>query len=215
MLEYGDACFEGNGPDDTSMTIGIERKTVGDMLNCIEDARYVAHQRPGMLAMYRFNFLIVEGIWKPEIDTGYMLELVGAMNWRPYRNRAFIVRYDKLFRYLISVQLAGTPVIMTRDLDHTAFNLVSMYRYFQKKWEDHTSLTEVQKLNIATLAGKPSLVRRWAEELEGVGGKIGQAAAQIFDTPLALAQADEEQWIKVPGVGAKLARAIVKSVRGW
>jgi ERCC4-type nuclease len=191
QLEYGDACFDGNGPEDKNITIGIERKTLGDMLNCIDDARYVQHQRPGMLAMYRYNFLFVEGIWKPDIDSGYLLELVGSMNWRPPRNHSYQVRYSKLFRYLMSIQLAGTPVIMTRDLDHTAFNIVELFRYFMKKWDQHTSLLEVQKLNIPTLDGKPSLTRRWAEELEGVGGKIGRDASKVFASPYDLTCADE------------------------
>jgi len=215
QLEYGDAMFEGNGPDDKTIDIGIERKTLGDMLNCIDDARYVQHQRPGMLAMYRYNYLFLEGIWKPDIDTGYLLELVGSMNWRPPRGYTKHVLYSKLFRYINSIQLAGTPVICTRDLDHTAFNIVELYRYFMKKWDQHTSLLETQKLNIPHLDGKPSLTRRWAEELEGVGGKLGREAGKAFANPFALASADEDEWLKVPGIGYKLSKSIVRSIRGW
>lgn len=214
QLEFGDACFDGNGPDGQVM-IGVERKTLSDMLNCIDDSRYTAHQRPGMMAMYRYNFLFVEGLWKPDIQTGYMMEFVGSMTWRPYRYRTQFTRYHKLFRYLLSVQLAGTPVILTRDLEHTAFNLCELYHYFSKKWENHTALMETQKLNMPSLTGKPSLVRRWSSELEGVGVKLSLEAEKVFPNPFALASADEEQWMKIPGVGYKLAKAIVKAIRGW
>src|ERR1035441_2653948 len=59
-LEYADACFEGRGPNGT-IAIGVERKTLNDFLTCIEDARYVSHQRPGMAMMYTKSFLCLEG----------------------------------------------------------------------------------------------------------------------------------------------------------
>lgn len=215
QLEFGDACFEGKGPEGSTIQVGIERKQMGDMLNCIDDARYAAHQRPGMLNMYNQSILMVEGIWRPDKESGYMMELVASMTWRPYRYRSQMVRYSKLFRYLLSVQFGGTTVIITRDIEHTAYNICECYHYFQKRFEDHTSLLEVQRLNIPELRGKPSLVRRMASQLEGVGVKHSMAAEKLFDTPFDLISADESQWMRVDGIGAKLARAIVKSIRGW
>src|SRR6266849_7484252 len=137
MLEFGDAAFEGNGPEG-KLCIGIERKTLGDMLSCIEDARYAAHQRPGMIAMYTNSILIIEGIWKPDSPSGYLLECVATLNWRPYRHRTQMVRYSKLFRYLLSVQFSGVTVIWSRDVENTAYNIAECYQYFQKPWADHT-----------------------------------------------------------------------------
>lgn len=213
QLEYGDAAFEGNGPDGR-VCIGIERKTLGDMLTCIDDARYSAHQRPGMLAMYQKSILMIEGVWKPESSTGYLMECVAQLTWRPYRYRARMVMYNKLFRYLLTIQLGGTVVIFTRDLEHTAFNICECFHYFSKRWEDHTSLMEVQKLNIPELRGKPSLVRRWASDLEGIGVKHSLEAEKIFKTPYKLAQSSEVDWLKIPGVGAKLARRLFKEIHG-
>lgn len=212
-LEYGDACFEGNGPDGR-MCIGVERKALSDILNCIDDSRYAAHQRPGMLAMYQKDILVIEGVWKPDITSGYLMECVASLTWRPFRYRSQMVRYSKLFRYLLTIQFAGTAVIVTRDIEHTAYNICECFHYFQKKWADHTSLMEVQKLNLPELRGKPSLVRRWANDLEGVGVKGSMAAEKIFPTPFDLASSDELSWMKVPGIGAKLARRIIKEIRG-
>lgn len=210
-LEFGDACFEGNGPKGR-MAVGVERKTLSDILNCIDDSRYAAHQRPGMLAMYQVSILMIEGVWKPDTVTGYLLECVRTLTWQPFRYRTQMTRYSKLFRYLLSVQLAGTSVMITRDIEHTAYNICECFSYFQKRWEDHTALLETQKLNMPSLTGKPSLVRRWASELEGVGVKHSMDAERIFRTPFELAQGDEQDWIQVPGVGAKLARSIVKQI---
>lgn len=211
QLEYGDATFEGNGPEGR-VGVGVERKTLSDILNCVDDSRYSAHQRPGMLAMYQTSVLIIEGVWKPDIDAGYLMECVAQMTWRPYRYRSAMVRYSKLFRYLFSLQMAGTIVMCTRNLEHTAYNICEMYAWYQKRWDDHTALLEVQKLNIPSLVGKPSLVRRWASQLDGVGVKHSQEAERIFRTPYELAQGDERDWITIPGVGAKLAQNIVRQI---
>lgn len=210
-LEFGDACFEGNGPNG-KILIGIERKTMGDMLNCIDDARYSGHQIPGMMSMYNQSLLMVEGVWKPDKDTGYLMECVAMLSWRPFRYRQQMTRYSKLFRYLLSVQLSGVSVIITRDIEQTAYNITECYGYFNKKWEDHTSLLEIQKLNIPTLRAKPPLVQRWAAALEGVGVKHSAEAKKIFKTGMDLARGSEEDWMQISGVGPKLSRSIIKQI---
>lgn len=213
QLPYGDACFEGNGPKGR-IGIGIERKRIGDMLNSIDDSRYAAFQKPGLKQFYDVDLLIVEGVWKPDTVSGYLMECVQALTWRPYRYRSQMVRYSKLFRYLLSVQLSGTPVIITRDIEQTAYNIVETYHYFQKKWEDHTSLLEVQKVAIPDMNCKPSLVRRWAADLDGVGVKLSQDAEQLFKTPIKLAQADETEWVRIKGVSVSKAQSIVREIWG-
>lgn len=213
-LQYGDSCFEGKGPDGPIM-IGIERKSLSDFLNCIDDSRYAAHQKPGLSAMYARDFLILEGTWKPDSSSGYLMELIGTLAWRPYKYRTQMVRYSKLFRYLLSVQLSGTLVIQTRNIEETAYNTVEIYHYFQKQWDDHTALLSTQKINIPDLKIKPSLVRRWAAEIDGIGVKGSMEAENYFKNPIELAQADEQDWLRLSGIGVKTARAIVKSIRGW
>ena len=213
QLEFGDACFEGNGPNGR-IVIGVERKKIGDMLNCIEDARYAGHQRPGMLSMYDRNALIIEGVWKPDTTTGYLMECIAELTWKPYQYRYQKARYGTLFRYLLSIQIAGTIVVQSRNEEHTAYNIVELYHYFLKKWDQHTSLMETAKLNLPSLNGRPSLVRRWAADLDGIGVKHSLEAEKVFKTPLDLARGDEMDWMKIDGVGVKLAQSVVKQVHG-
>lgn len=212
-LSFGDAAFEGFGPKGT-IAVGIERKRLSDILNCVDDARFAGHQRVGMSQMYQFSILVIEGVWKPDTATGYLMECVQTLTWKPYRYRSQMVRYSKLFRYLLSIQLSGIPVIITRDIEHTAYNIVECYHYFQKKWEDHTSQLEIQKVAIPTLNGRPSLAMKWANALDGVGVKSGQDAAALFKTGIKLAQADEMEWMKIKGIGVQTAQSIVRQIWG-
>lgn len=220
-LEYGDAAFEGNGPNGY-ITFGVERKTLHDMLACIEDARYAAHQRPGMLMLYSKSFLCLEGLWCAGESRDYKGTLMqgfqGGSSWGPLRTKGGRnTQYSKLYRYLVSVALSGVIITYPTNLYQTAYQICELYQYFQKKWQSHTSLIEVQKLNIPSLSGKPSLVRRWASELTDAGVVASIEAEKGFKTAKALANADESQWLKlgIPGVGPKTARQYVREINGW
>ncbi|MGH7181728.1 MAG: helix-hairpin-helix domain-containing protein [Nitrospiraceae bacterium] len=214
-LSFGDAAFDGNGPDGP-ISIGIERKALHDMLHCIDDSRYSAHQLPGMAQMYHRSFLIIEGDWMPHTQDGTLME--GFRNgaaWGPCKYRTQRVMYSKLYRYLVSVSLSGVIITYTKTINHTAQNIVELFHYFQKKWAAHTSLMQLQKVNIPTMNGKPSLVRRWANDLEGIGAKYSEEAERRFKTANELANADEEEWLRIPGIGVKTAKSIVREIQGW
>lgn len=213
-LGFGDAAFEGKGPEG-AISIGVERKALHDMLSCIEDSRYSAHQRVGMAKQYTKSFLIVEGEWRPhDSDGGLMEGFRGGTAWGPCRPGGQRVLYSKLYRYLISVALSGVIITYSRNMDHTAHNIVELFHYFQKRWEDHTSMLATQMLNIPSLNGKPPLIRRWAAELTGVGVKTSMDAQRLFRTPIKLATADEMDWLQIKGVGVPTAQKIVKEIHG-
>jgi ERCC4-type nuclease len=222
-LEYGDAAFEGNGPSGV-ITVGVERKTLSDMLGCIEDSRYAAHQRPGMMSLYSKSFLCIEGLFAPgdgDFAGTLMQGFRRGSSWGALRTRGNrAVPYSKLFRYLVSVSLSGVVVIPSNDIFHTAYNICELQQYFSKKWNQHTSLIEVQKLAIPTLEGKPPLVRRWASDLDDVGVVYSEEAARHFKTGHRLANSSEQDWLGLSGPGGKrlgisAIRKIIRDIRGW
>lgn len=213
-LEFGDACFEGKGPMG-SVAVGIERKALHDMLNCIEDARYAGHQRPGMKQLYDVSILMIEGHWRPHDPEGFLMEgFNGGVTWGFCKNRSMRTMYAKLYRYLISVQLSGVFVTYSRDLSHTALNILEWYHYFQKQWDAHTSMRETHKITLPALMAKPPLVKRWAADLEGVGVKGAELAARTFKTGFEMANADELEWLRIPGVGVRTAQSIYREIHG-
>lgn len=213
-LEFGDFAFEGRGPLGSVM-IGIERKTLHDILTCIDDARLTGHQLIGMRQMYTLSTVMLEGHWRFHDPDGWLMEgFNGGTSWGYCRYGSQRNLYSKLYRYLISLQLGGFPVSYSRDITHTAYNVCEWYHYFQKKWDQHTSLLEIQKLNIPSLRFKPTLVRKWAADIEGVGVKLSELAERQFRTPFRLANADEEEWLKIPGIGVKSAQSIVREIWG-
>ena len=112
------------------------------------------------------------------------------------------------------MSLSGVHVLYTRDIEQTAFDITEIFHYFSKQWSSHTSLLAMQRLNIPTLNAKPSLVRRWASDLEGIGVKMSADAEKLFRKPIALATADETEWLRLPGVGVKTAQSVWREIHG-
>lgn len=212
-LPFGDFAMDGNGPNGP-ITLGFERKTLHDMLACIEDSRYSAHQRPGMMKLYDKSFLIIEGCWKPHEDGTLMEGYRAGSSWGQCKYRSRPTMYSKLRRYLISVSLSGVIVMYTRDMFQTAYDVTEHYHYFSKAWNKHTSLIETQKLAIPQLSGKPSLRRRWASELTDIGVKGSLEAERYFKSAQDLANSDAMDWMVLPGIGPKTATRIIKEIRG-
>jgi ERCC4-type nuclease len=212
-LEFGDACFEGKGPHG-SILVGVERKKLHDILHCIDDARYAGHQRIGMQADYQVSVLIVEGLWRPHWPEGWLMEAYRGVNWGQSRPGGRRITYEKLRRYLFSVHLSGVMVLQTTSVEHTARDIHDLYHYFQKRWTDHRSMLETQKLQVPTLTQKPTLVRLWATDIDGVGTVKSQAAAKVFRTPYDLATSDEQDWMQIEGIGAPTARKIIQQIHG-
>lgn len=212
-LSYGDAAVVLKGPDNSQLMVGFERKGLHDILNCIDDSRYNM-QRIGMKQMYDLSVLIIEGHWRAH-EQGWLMEgFNGGMTWGFCKYRSQRPLYSKLYRYLISVTLSGVIVTFTRDPFHTAYNIVEWMHYGEKAWDKHTSLLEMQKVSIPTLNTRPSLVRKWANDLDGVGTLKSAEAERLFKTPIRLAQADEMEWLKIKGIGVPSARNIVKQIWG-
>lgn len=227
-LAWGDACFSGYGPDG-EMLVGIERKKLHDILACIDDARY-NQQRIGMSMMYQVSCLYIEGLWKAKED-GTLMEGFRDYNvehslkrdgmatreviaWTPLKMGSRPVMYYTLYRYLRSVAHANVIIVQTRDMAHTVTNIVNDYHYYQKRWKDHRSMREVYAIQVPSLTRRPKLVRKWAQDCEGIGVVLGEEAAKYFKTPIKLANASEQDWMKV-GTDVGTAQRIVKEIQGW
>lgn len=211
-LPYGDLCFEGKGPNGSTMSIGFERKTLSDMLNCVDDARLVAHQKLGMSHMYKLSYMILEALWRCD-DQGLLMEGYrqgAAWGWCKFRGAP--VMYSKLYRYLISLELAGMHVVHSQGIQSTARNIVEHYHYFQKDWDKHTAMLAMQKVTLPCIDGKPSLTRQWAACIDDVGEGLSSGADKVFDTALELAIATPEDWAQIKGISMDGAKKIVKQI---
>lgn len=212
-LEFGDACFMGNGPRGL-MPVGIEIKTVRDALSCMVDGRFSGHQLPGLVRTYEKVWLVLEGYIYPRHSDG-ILQIGKPGKREPVDVGARRFMYRDLDNWLTSMEVcAGVKVRRTMDRAETARALVDLAGWFSKPWDQHHAHLAFDDSgpDVALLV-KPGLVRRVAAQLKGIGWGKSQAVAQRFRTVEEMVAATPAIWQSIPGIGNKLAWECYNALR--
>ena len=234
LLPFGDVCFRGGSGG--LRFIGIERKTVGDLLACICDNRFSGHQLPGLLDRYDIVYLLVEGPWRPDKRTGLLQSghvwefntpgrssLKTGIAWHEHRRPARMM-YAGFDGFQCSVeQLARIHVVRTLDLMETVWWIWSRYCWYQKG--KHTSLQpmlkrlherprDVEKDDAPRPLryGKATWHCKAIAQYPGLNWVKAHALEAAFPTHEALMQASVKDLLTVEGIGPTLAAGLYKEL---
>jgi len=211
-LEFGDAAFVGQGPE-TPVYVGVERKTVRDFVNSTISGRFSTHQLPGLFAAYHYVYIVVEGLWRanPEDDS---LEMRKGPRWATPKGMDNVLGSD-LIAMVNSLQVcAGAIVVTTSGLRETAQFLRAIHRWWNRDWRSHRSHKDVRRERFPTaMLSKPSLRRRVAAELPGIGFERSGAAEARFATVHGMVNATPAAWASVKGVGKTTAERVHEAIR--
>ena len=203
-LGYGDVMFIGNGPQGVQWPVGIERKTIGDLLASIRSGR-AATQVDGMRNSYYVVYLVVEGLMKAD-GSGKLLV------WRGHEWQPSGMEYTAVVNFLNTLAiLADVKLIRTTSLSETGQTVVALWHWWtDKAWEDHRShLVPIQK---PITFRPPSLLRRVAAELPNVSWKRSKAIEEHFRSVKEMVNAPIEDWKAIDGIGEKIAQRIVSAL---
>lgn len=202
-LMFGDVSLDGKGPGGKTVHVGVERKTIGDLLNSIQSGRLSSHQLPGLVQIYDYRWIVVEGLWKPGKDN--LIEEWRGGGWRPVRSR---MSYFDLDRYLITLEVrGGCHVRRTGSLWETAVFVGNLYRWWGKEWESHRGHLGLEKglTPDRVLFSRPSYPRLVANVLPGIGWEKSKSVAKHFHTVQAMVEGSPKDWERIPGIGKKLS----------
>jgi ERCC4-type nuclease len=223
-MDYGDISFYGNGPDGRLLW-GCEYKKYDELLACIIDKRLVSHQIPGLVASYDRRYLLVEGIARPYRDSS-------IERFVPFRDRrgddygkwhpAFsAITWAMVEKYCATLQeVAEVRVRFTSCRAETIGYIAAHYAWWQKPWEKHhahlslPAREDSHPRRVEVLFRRPSVLRRIASCLPGVGWHKSQDTARRFGTVMGMVRASREEWMSIPGIGPKTAKAIHRALRG-
>jgi len=222
MPLFTDCCFTGVGEQGESMLVAVERKKVGDLAQCINDGRLL-HQ----LQVCRENSadvlcLVVEGRYRRNPDDGLLEIPVWGINprtmhraeiWQPVKPTMQYSRFDQYLTEL--AYLAGVIVKRTENVRETADVIQALYANFQTSPSQHQSLKQIFKPPMpVVLLVRPSLVRRVAAELPGIGWGRSKVVAEHFPSVRAMVEADVKEWASLDGIGKKTAEKVVRALGG-
>lgn len=224
MLAYGDISFLGNSPRG-AIGIGIEHKTVTDILACLQSKRFVGHQLPGMLEEYGRSYLVIEGVFRANPRDG-ILEVPyrggsGWMRWGSGKQRRWArpMMYRDFLGFLTSIEEAGVRVRRTITREDTIEALISLYRWWSKKWDKHASLSaiydgdRISERDEVLQVRRAGLARTIAAQLPGIGWKKSARVVGVMPTVFDMATADVAEWRSVPGIGVTLSKRIHRAMR--
>lgn len=199
-LEFADFAFTGNGPEG-KVRVGVERKQIQDLVDSIKTGRFWGHQMPGMIKMYDFNYLVIEGIFKPQED--YIMVPIGR-RWLRLNIGSKVID-----PYLADVEmLGGFMVRNTSGRKQTAQLVLHLYNWWQKDFEEHGHFGPYQRIVRVPKDCTNGLLYKMARVLPGIGLKKGEMVKDHFCSVLDMVNAGEERWTQIPDIGPKTARVI-------
>lgn len=210
-LPFADAAFEGEG-EKGPVKVGVERKTVGDLIQSMTSGRLSSHQLPGLVQEYDYRWIVVEGLWRPGRDG--VIEVWRKGGWRQADTRLGWFEVD---RYLTTLEVrGGCWVRRTGSLWETAVLVNSLYKWWGKDWKEHRGHLQLEKglMPDRVLYTKPSYPRLVASVLPGIGWEKSKAVAKRFRTVRAMVEAGPAEWRQVPGIGKTLGLRLPMILEG-
>lgn len=219
-----DADFQwtGSGPDG-QVLVGVERKSIQDLLGSMRDRRLVGQQLGRMVAAHDICYLVVEGIWRRGRETG----LVEVRNgrWETARGR---FHYSEVGRFLCSLEeLAGLRLWRTADAEETVAALADWYSWWQKPYSEHKSLDAIYapapvvpnwnrrggRARTFEVRQEATLLQKVCAQLPRIDSRAIEVAT-YFSSVRDLAEADVDRWTGIRGIGKRTAEQIVEAVGG-
>ena len=211
-LEYGDVAFEGRGPEERPVPVGIEVKTLGDLLASLTTGRLMGHQMPGLLAHYEHVYLVVQGFYK--INREGAIETRMGRDWHPLVLGGRVFLWRDLSGLLTTLETrCGVHLRQTSGAHETALTVAGLYHWWTgKAYADHRSHLAFHEIPDSQVSlGTPPLVVRLAKELPGIGYKRAHAIGAVFPTPQVMANASAAQWAQIEGIGSTLAHRLERA----
>ena len=146
---------------DFGCTIGIERKTIGDLVGSLLKNRLGGLQIPDMLTLYDYIWILIEGKWRPADDDAIeqvVWSKVGDKNPEieiaRWRGSKYALTYTALLSWLARYEVLGRGRIMlwrTSTIEESASFIASRFRWWKKEWKKH-QINAVDKMPPPTKA---------------------------------------------------------------
>lgn len=172
QLPFGDVYFVGRGTNGSGINIGIEHKSVNDLVNSLQTARLQGHQLIGMRADYDLCWLIIEG--KPMRDRqGHLV----------YKSKHGIHRLgmtiNELYKRLTVLHLCGG---LNWVWFHSRKETVDWFTAFYQTWTDKSIDEHKSHLALyeAPTLAPVSQFERTVRTLPQVGPQVAKAAKKRF-----------------------------------
>lgn len=228
-LDSGDVCFSGNGPNGPIL-IGIEIKSISDLVTSLQSGRLQAEQIPKMSTTYDMGWIVVYGTYRSNPIPGPSNGSLQIQKWSKRNGKPFCdwedftingrpIPYGYAESFLISPSFLSTNLLSHRciDMAEVATWIGTLYRTWSKPYDRHKSMRVFNKSQdisidqsspLALSIDPPTLLRaKVASQFPGVGFERALAIAQHSPSPLTVS-VSKSGLERVKGIGKVLAGSI-------
>jgi ERCC4-type nuclease len=220
-MPFGDAAFVGWGANGDPVSVGIEVKSIEDIIACIQSGRFSGHQLPGLIASYDHVWLLIVSDYRARARDG-VLEYRkegrgGGQYWTESCGRQRTVFWRDVESWLMTCQImGGIRVHCVPDYPAAAAWLKHTASWFSRTEHKSHQVVYGSKEMFAdqALLVKPTLARRVAAQLPYIGVKRSAEVARQFHTVAAMVEATPKDWLGVEGVGKTIATKIFNVLHG-
>ena len=216
-LDFGDVMLTGHGPNDTMISVGVEVKSVHDLLSSISTGRLAGHQLPGLIKDYDHAFLLIHGAARPGKDN-YLEVRRRTGGWHNVRLGRKPVPWSYMEGWLLTAQLfSPVRVKWTSDFAEAAKWISVLDRWLSKPWDQHKALSvfNTSGVQAAPMGADPveACIAKVAAALPGIGWTRGWGAAKHFDSVQEMMNAPAQEWEKIDKFGPVLSKSIHSTIR--
>ena len=213
-LEYADFAFLGNGENDEVVKVGIERKTITDMLNSMVTGRFSGHQLIGLTKSFNTVYLVIEGLWRVNEKTE-LLEQHKRGSWRTIKLGIRTFGSLDIWCYLNTISLKTNIIVVktSNTFETVRFILALHHWWIHKKFDDHISHLQPQRPKFVRFH-KPCRVHSVVEAIvPGIGFKKALEVGRNVNTVEDLVNRGIKELQEIKGIGKVLAGRIYDGLR--
>lgn len=120
-------------------------------------------------------------------------------------------KWDDLLMYLNTMTtMTGLTVQHCMGMIETVDYILMLDRWWNKEWDSHRghiAMYKSSQMGPYVSLRKPSLLRRIASELPGIGFGRSKNVESKFQTVARMLSASEREWQEVEGIGKVVAKA--------
>lgn len=218
-LESGDCSFEGLGNGGLITRIGIEVKTISDLVSSARTTR-LQKQLVRMRDEYDTSWVLYYGIFRPSPKSkGILLYHETTGKWRLLKLGRWRVPYSYLQSITVRISELGVSVFHVATKENVSQWVAQIYRCCQKPPEKQTfmrtfmSTLGSKKSNAVTESKEILRVARVASGFNGINYARGVEAARYFGSVFAMINASEREWRNVNGIGGATASSVYRQIR--
>lgn len=199
-LAFGDLAFIGRGEKGADVSIGIEFKQLGELVQSIRSERLQGFQLLGMRDEYDYSYLFFEGPWL--YDKQGLLQRRSKATNKPVPLGGQMTISELLKRVFVLHLRGGLNPWPTTSREDTLSSIRDLYR----TWTDTALDKHKSHLGIYQAPGLVPIsdIRRTFKSFPGLGMAGAQAADQYFGGNVARAcSASVEEWSNIVTIDDK------------